>query len=222
MINTRHTILLVEDNPGDADLAAEYLADGATYAFEICHVTRLSDAFKVLGAKPVDAVLLDLNLPDSSGLDTFIQLRPAARGAPIIVLAGRVDDSFLQQLLAAPVEISIWNGTEERHCEIRIVPFEWQGEPTYLGSIRDLTELKRSQAEAIKKEQLAQHRARLLRRLLDDITQVATKYGLTDVRDATALVLGTPNTEILSEEIIANVPPPSIMHFVGMSRQTQI
>ncbi|HRI65265.1 MAG TPA: response regulator [Polyangium sp.] len=301
MINTRHTILLVEGNPGDADLASEYLADGATYAFEICHVTRLSDAFKVLGAKPVDAILLDLNLPDSSGLDTVIQLRPAARGAPVIVLAGQVDDSFRQQLLdsgadevlskdgsfgrlsgrailsiiarwsrvyhrqverlldatpdaiivinhdgvvryvneaslrlfgrpraffigellgfsvhdAAPVEISIWNGTEERHCEIRVVPFEWQGEPTYLGSIRDLTELKRSQAEAIKKEQLAQHRARLLRRLLDDITQVATKYGLTDVRDATALVLGTPNTEILSEEIIANVLPPFDNAFRG-------
>ena len=301
MMHARHTILLVEDNPGDAVLATEYLTDGSTYAFDICHVTLLSEAINVLDTKSVDAILLDLNLPDSSGLDTVLRLRPIARGAPVIVLAGNVDDAFRQKLLdcgadevlskdgnfgrisgravlsiiarwsrvyhrqverlldatpdaiivinhdgvvryvneaslklfsrpraffvgellgfsvhdAAPVEISIWNGTEERQCEIRVVPFEWQGESTYLGSIRDLTELKRSQAETIKKEQLAAHRARLLRRLLDDITQVAIKYGLTDVRDATALVLGAPNAEILSEEIISRVLPPFDTAFRG-------
>ena len=84
-------LLLVEDNPGDADLARERLSDMPDYAFEVNTVTRLSDAIDVLKLEPVDAVILDLNLPDSRGLDTLRSLRKIRREMAIIVLSGAAD-----------------------------------------------------------------------------------------------------------------------------------
>ena len=63
-------LLLVEDNPGDVDLARERLSDVPDYAFELTCVGRLREAIEVLQQARIDAVLLDLSLPDSSGIET--------------------------------------------------------------------------------------------------------------------------------------------------------
>jgi signal transduction histidine kinase/DNA-binding response OmpR family regulator len=98
---TTFKLLLVEDNPGDADLARERLSDIPDYAFEINTVTRLADAIDVLRDDPVDAVILDLNLPDSHGLDTLRRLRKVRREMAIIVLSGAADDALRQQAMDA-------------------------------------------------------------------------------------------------------------------------
>jgi two-component system, cell cycle sensor histidine kinase and response regulator CckA len=55
-------------------------------------VTRLSDAIAKLEESPIDAVILDLNLPDSRGLDTLRRLRKIRSAMAIIVLSGVADD----------------------------------------------------------------------------------------------------------------------------------
>src|SRR5215813_12656822 len=97
--NSTFKLLLVEDNPGDADLARERLSDMPEYAFEINTVTRLADAVEVLRNDPVDAVILDLNLPDSNGLDTLRRLRKIRREMAIIVLSGAADDALRAQAM---------------------------------------------------------------------------------------------------------------------------
>ena len=93
-------LLLVEDNPGDADLARERLADLPDCAFEITLVTRLAEAIAALETAPVDAVVLDLNLPDSNGLETLRRLRKIHREMAIIVLSGAADDVLRRQALS--------------------------------------------------------------------------------------------------------------------------
>jgi signal transduction histidine kinase/AmiR/NasT family two-component response regulator len=90
-----------------------------------------------------------------------------------------------------------------------------------LGSIRDLTELKMSQAKAIEKERLAESRAQLLRRLLEDITHVAGKYGLDEVARATAAVLDAPSAEAVSAKTLASVLQPFDMAFRGYVEANQ-
>ena len=85
-------LLLVEDNPGDADLTREHLEGLPDCDFEITLVTRLADAITKLEETPVDAVILDLNLPDSHGLDTLRRLRKIRGAMAIIVLSGVADD----------------------------------------------------------------------------------------------------------------------------------
>ncbi len=97
--NTTFKLLLVEDNPGDADLARERLADLPDCNFEITLVTRLAEAISTLETAPVDAVVLDLNLPDSHGLDTLRRLRKIHREMAIIVLSGVADEALRRQAL---------------------------------------------------------------------------------------------------------------------------
>ena len=91
-------VLLVEDNPGDADLIREMLPERGPVSFTILRASRLSEALDVLRTRDVDVVLLDLGLPDSTGLDTLRVLQPAAPNIPIIVLTGNADD---EQAVAA-------------------------------------------------------------------------------------------------------------------------
>ncbi len=81
-------ILLVEDNPGDARLIQEMLRHVTSPRITWRHAGRLERAVSRLAEEDVDLVLLDLGLPDGSGLDTFIQLHSASPHVPVIVLTG--------------------------------------------------------------------------------------------------------------------------------------
>jgi signal transduction histidine kinase/DNA-binding response OmpR family regulator len=85
-------ILLVEDNPGDADLIQEMLPVGEDAEFAVHCVTRLADAVSHLRKKETDLALLDLDLPDSNGIETVRIARQAAPQLPIVVLTGNHDE----------------------------------------------------------------------------------------------------------------------------------
>ena len=84
----RYTVLLVEDNGGDALFLRESLEDAFPGRFELRHVTRLGDALNLLTLKTYQLVLLDLGLPDSHGLETLMRTRAQAGATPIMVLTG--------------------------------------------------------------------------------------------------------------------------------------
>jgi signal transduction histidine kinase len=87
-------ILLVEDNPGDADLIREMLPSSEDSDFRVHRVARLADAVSYLREKQTDLALLDLDLPDCSGIDTVRQARKAAPKLPIVVLTGNHDEGM--------------------------------------------------------------------------------------------------------------------------------
>ena len=87
-------ILIVEDNPADADLIREMLPQTDSLHFESESVPRLSGALARLERKDIDLVLLDLGLPDNQGLSTFHALRKAAPDIPVIVLSGNDDQEL--------------------------------------------------------------------------------------------------------------------------------
>lgn len=93
-MNAPIKVLLVEDNPGDARLIQEMLADAANARFTLVHADRLSAALETLADAEVDVVLLDLSLPDSHGLDTFAKVQAAAAALPIIVFTGLDDEEL--------------------------------------------------------------------------------------------------------------------------------
>jgi diguanylate cyclase (GGDEF)-like protein len=85
--------LLIEDNPGDARLIKEALAESTATRFQVDVVQTLADGLVRLAEQDVDAALIDLSLPDSVGLETFHRARAGAEAIPIIVLTGLDDDT---------------------------------------------------------------------------------------------------------------------------------
>ena len=89
-----HRVLLIEDNPGDARLIREMIAEQADASFEIEHVARLAQGLERLASAGASLVLLDLSLPDSLGLDTFARVYAHSPAVPIIVLTGHDDHNL--------------------------------------------------------------------------------------------------------------------------------
>jgi len=87
-------ILLIEDNPRDAGLVKEMLAETNTVRFELTHSDRLLKALEILGKDRVDIILLDLSLPDGHGLDTVIQTNTAKPEIPIVIMSGMGDEDL--------------------------------------------------------------------------------------------------------------------------------
>ncbi|MBI4404404.1 MAG: response regulator [Deltaproteobacteria bacterium] len=82
-------VLLIEDNPGDARLVREALAQMSTEPpFELQVRQSFGEGLQYVKATPPDIVLLDLNLPDSFGFDSFRKLRDLGSHLPIVVLSG--------------------------------------------------------------------------------------------------------------------------------------
>jgi signal transduction histidine kinase len=93
-------ILLVEDDPLGVSLISALLVLGKTRArFELASVNCLADALSHLSRNPVDAVLLDLCLPDASGLDALSGIHSHSPEKPIVVLTGRDDDDVAIEAL---------------------------------------------------------------------------------------------------------------------------
>ena len=87
-------VLLVEDNPAHVVMVQEMLASVGDSAFDLEQAGRLSSGLERLGAGDVDAVLLDLCLPDSQGFDTFAKLHARSPDTPIVVLSGLNDKAL--------------------------------------------------------------------------------------------------------------------------------
>jgi len=87
-------ILLVEDNPGDARLLQEQLRDALAGAYVLAHAASLGEAVAELGRRQFDVMLLDLSLPDTSGLDTVVTADAAAPDLAIVVLTGLNDEEI--------------------------------------------------------------------------------------------------------------------------------
>ncbi len=87
-------ILLVEDNPADADLLQEILEEAIGIEWELISVEFRREAISMLTQQHFNAVLLDLSLPDSHGLETLIRLREVAPDTPMVVMTGLDDEAI--------------------------------------------------------------------------------------------------------------------------------
>ncbi len=90
----RIKVLLIEDNPGDARLIQEMLAEEKKILFDLEWRDRLSSGLERLAEGGIDIILLDLMLPDSRGFDTFTRTQAQAPEIPVVVLTGISDEAL--------------------------------------------------------------------------------------------------------------------------------
>ena len=96
MVIPSRDILLIEDSEADRVLIEAMLSDGSAGEWRVVACGTLADGLSSLASvdseRSVAAVLLDLSLPDSHGLETFDSIRQAAPSLPIVILTGNDDE----------------------------------------------------------------------------------------------------------------------------------
>ena len=96
-------VLLIEDNPGDADLVRLRLVE-SNPAVDVACVNRLADGLESLKRESPALVLLDLNLPDSQGAETFRKVLEKAPEVPVVILSGQDDQGLAIKALHQGVQ----------------------------------------------------------------------------------------------------------------------
>jgi signal transduction histidine kinase len=110
-------VLLIEDNPGDADLVRLRLVEGRTPVNVSC-VNRLSEGLASITRETPSVVLLDLNLPDSHGADTFRRVMEHAPNVPVVVLSGQDDEVLAMKAVHQGVQDYLVKGDiSSKHLE---------------------------------------------------------------------------------------------------------
>ncbi|MBM3858186.1 MAG: response regulator, partial [Verrucomicrobia bacterium] len=135
-------LLLIEDNPSDARLLSEMLSDVHTAPFELIWCDRLAKGLERLGAGGVDVALVDLALPDATGLDTVVQTRRQAPDIPIIVLTASSSDEKAIAALRAGAQDYLIKGWADSELIIRTVRYAIERKRTEAELARYARELR--------------------------------------------------------------------------------
>ena len=117
------SVLLVEDNPGDARLIEEILIETEGASFDLVCAERLSKGLERLASGDVDLVLLDLSLPDSQGLDTFARVYEEAPQIPIVVLSGVDDEALAIQAVREGAQDYLVKGMADTDILVRSIRY---------------------------------------------------------------------------------------------------
>jgi signal transduction histidine kinase/HPt (histidine-containing phosphotransfer) domain-containing protein len=118
-------VLLLEDDPADARLVGHMLHKLKDNSFEVAVVVRLAQALERLGDRsgPVDVVLADLTVPDSTGIETLQALTAAAPGLPVVVLTGNDDDAVALTALKHGAQDYVVKGSADGFMLSRILRY---------------------------------------------------------------------------------------------------
>ena len=96
MKETTKKVLLIEDNPADIRFIQEILKDTKLKELELISVKSLDEAVKNISRYSYKAILLNLGLPDSQGLETLTKIQEVKRKIPIVVMTGLDENVGLQ------------------------------------------------------------------------------------------------------------------------------
>ena len=145
--------MLIEDSLMDAELIRELLDDPGDDTV-LTKADRLSSGLRLLEKDSFDAVLLDLGLPDSTGLDALTQIRLQAPELPVIVLTGLSDEALAVKAISMGAQDYLVKGDF------------------------DADSLHRSICYSIERQRLETDRERLIRELQETLSKVKQLSGL--------------------------------------------
>ena len=186
------TVLLVEDNPGDARQIREMLAEVRGTSFTVECSDRLTTGLKRLGAGGNDVVLLDLSLPDSHGLDTLAKIRARAPQVPIIALTGLDEEAVAVKALREGAEDCLVKGRLDSNLLVR--------------AIRYAIERKRADEALRAAKEYAEN---LINSSLDMIISVDVNRNIVEFNRAAEQVFGYSKAEVLGKSIDLLYADPS-------------
>ena len=117
------TVLLIEDNAGDARLLREMFNEQTSHDTKLVHVECMGEAENYLAQHAVDMIFLDLGLPDAQGMEALRRAHVAAPRAPLMVLTGLDDESLAAQALQEGAQDYLIKGQIETRPLLRAMRY---------------------------------------------------------------------------------------------------
>jgi len=114
-------ILVIEDSPDDLFFLRAVLDKVTGTRFQLDAARNLAAGIERLATGDIDVILLDLTLPDSSGLDTFKGVKSHARDVPIIILSGMDDETLALNAVHAGAEDYLVKGRVDSQLLMRAI-----------------------------------------------------------------------------------------------------
>lgn len=188
------TVLLIEDNPGDIRLIREMLSEEKDIVFNVESADCLSTGLARLAAGGIDIVMLDLGLPDSSGLNTFNRVYAQTPETPIVVLTGLGDADIATRAVQAGAQDYLMKNELYGNLLVRCA--------------RYAIERKRAEQELMETEQKFRH-------LLENIPNIAVQGYTPDGvihywNSANERVYGYTAKEAIGKNIVDLIIPPEM------------
>ncbi len=186
-------LLLVEDNPADVRLMREMLKDAHGCIFELNSSDRLDRALIELDAHVFDAVLLDLGLPDSKGLETLLRTKQSGQSLPVVVLTGLDDNKFATEAVRAGAEDYLVKGRIDPELLTRTLTYAVERH-------RSRRELRESEAR----------KAAILSSALDAIITIDHEGRILEFNPAAEQMFGFAVSDVIGREMAGLIIPPAL------------
>ena len=116
-------VLLVEESPANRLWVERALVARGNAAIELIHVDSLHAGMDTLKERSVDAILLDLMLPDSQGLETFHRIHALAPETPILIWSAVADEALAVEAVQHGAQEYLVRGSIERESLNRAIRY---------------------------------------------------------------------------------------------------
>jgi DNA-binding NarL/FixJ family response regulator len=120
-MNEAIRVLMVEDNPGDVRLFKEYMRVASALSLEFSVTETLEDTLEYLSEKTPDVILLDLTLPDVSGIKGVRKIVTLVPSIPVVVLTGHGDLGLALEAIDAGAQDCILKGSTDAEALARTI-----------------------------------------------------------------------------------------------------
>jgi two-component sensor histidine kinase/ActR/RegA family two-component response regulator len=121
MENKQINVLVIEDNLADTALIREMLKESQNTRFKLYNARKLQEGLEIINENPIQVLLLDLNLPDSKGIETFYKASESVSEIPIIILSGFDDEDTAIKAVKGEAQDYLIKGNVESSLLVRSI-----------------------------------------------------------------------------------------------------
>ena len=197
-------VLIIEDDPNYFILVNERLSQNRNPSFELIRSKHLQSGLERLGDGDIDVVLLDLMLPDSEGLNSFMSVHKAFPSVPIIILTAVDDDELAAQAIAWGAQDYLTKGSFDRELLIKSICYA-------VSRNQAQAQLQKYYQENERSKRTLQDRDERFRSLVSNIPGAVYRYTLSAPRewkmdfisDVIKDISGLPASEFMGKSIAA-------------------
>lgn len=191
-------VLQIEDVPKFAHLTQEMLASASGLRFEVQWVSSLEKGLKCLESGGIDIVLLDLTLPDCTGIESFVKTRSRVPHVPIIVMSSLDDENVAVRAVHQGAQDHLVKGQIDKHLLVRSIRYS----------------IERHSAEAALLRAEEKYRS-IFENTVEGIFQTTATGNYLSANSALARIYGYGS----SDELIANLKDVGVRLYVNPGRR---